>query len=156
MDDQRTFDHTPAALDQIAREFTEHGVAIVRDVLTQDERLQVVEAATSRRLMHYAIPLTDLRSGRYFLHELPQPVKKLAFLPTLVRIARRILGDNVALYHARVLINDRHCKEAVQPHQDLPYSHGLYNKSCTSSSRSRLISEAMVACNYGLIHTSMV
>jgi ectoine hydroxylase-related dioxygenase (phytanoyl-CoA dioxygenase family) len=78
--------------------------------------------------MHSTTPLADLRSGRFLLHELPQPVKKLSFLPTLVRRVRRILGDNVALYHARVLIKDGHFKEAVHPHQDSPYSHGLYNK----------------------------
>jgi ectoine hydroxylase-related dioxygenase (phytanoyl-CoA dioxygenase family) len=122
------FDQTSVDLDHIARELTDHGVAIVKDIFTQAERQQIVEAVTALREMHATIPLTDLRNGRYLMQELPEPVLQLAIFPTIIRMVRRILGDNVALYHARVLIKDRHCKDSVLPHQDAPYSHGLYNK----------------------------
>lgn len=115
-------------MQKVAGELRDRGVVIMKDILTPDEKAKVLEAKESLRMMHSTTPLAELRSGRFLSGQLPTPVKNLSYLPTLVRFAEHILGEDIALYHSRVLIKDRHFKDAVQTHQDSPYSHGLYNK----------------------------
>lgn len=69
-----------------------------------------------------------VRKNQFIHGKLVPPLGDLYKHPSLVALARQMLGDNIALYINRLLIKDAGWSGAVSPHQDIVYFHGGINK----------------------------
>jgi hypothetical protein len=68
------------------------------------------------------------RNDRFVSGIIPPPVGTIYQDSRLVRLARQLMGDNLALYMNRILLKDQRWAGAVGTHQDMPYFHGSQSK----------------------------
>lgn len=109
--------------------FRKAGVFVMRNAIPQP----VVKAWQEEWAPFYD---TRLREGRKvnsanpvsLSEQLPEKLASMYRDPVLVDIARKIFGDDVAMYHHRFVIKDRFSRGKVFLHQDSCYHAGHHNK----------------------------
>src|SRR5690349_21127000 len=88
----------PAIQSELARE----GFVVLRKPFGAPEMNQILAAAAEARGLE-----TEARQGRFYEGVMPPASANLYAMPTLVGIARQIIGDDIALFMQRFLIKDQ-------------------------------------------------
>jgi hypothetical protein len=68
------------------------------------------------------------RQARFVFGVLPEPIVSVWQHPTLLRIVKTLIGNDLALYMNRLLVKDEHWTGPIVIHQDMPYFNGGLQK----------------------------
>lgn len=117
-------------LEKIAAEYAASGYALVRGALSREEMKPIQEQWQRLRGPLQAGDKIDgvVRNNFYIHGKLPEPVGDVYRHPTIVAIAKRLLGPDVALYLNRLNVKDTAFTDLIHLHQDMPYFNGGSDK----------------------------
>lgn len=111
--------------------FKEAGVFIIRNAIPQDVIHDIQNEWT-----HFYTKLNEENSGRIvdknnfvnFADNLPESLDNFYKSDAVVKIAKEVIGENVALYNHRIVMKDKKSDHKVFLHQDFCYHIGFPQK----------------------------
>jgi hypothetical protein len=111
-------------MDLITQTLADDGIVFLKNALSPDELALLRRGADQL----HAAQHDAVRNARFYSGEWPPLLRDVQRWPTLLRIAREIIGNDIALFARRFLIKDSRFSGSVSAHQDCPYWHGTVNK----------------------------
>jgi len=104
--------------------YFDDGICLVKNFFDREEVARLLDGwkNITIRLDSPQDPLR--RDGLMVYGDLGDPLGTLYKHPALVDLARRICGDDIALYLNRLLVKDKNFYDPVHVHQDFPYFNG--------------------------------
>ena len=104
------------------------GVVLLKNALPKEDVLAWREAWRALKAEIAAGTSSAVRVDRFVGGDLGPVLDEVWRHPTLVAIAKALIGPDVALYLRRILVKDEAWNGDVGTHQDMPYFNGVLEK----------------------------
>jgi ectoine hydroxylase-related dioxygenase (phytanoyl-CoA dioxygenase family) len=117
-------------LDAVKESFTRDGYALVRGALSAEEMAPIqAQWERVREPLAAGQTIDGIRRDNFYIHgELPAPVGEVYRHPVVTKVAKTLIGPDVAIYLNRLNVKDRSFSDPIHLHQDEPYFNGKPGK----------------------------
>src|SRR5262245_10663629 len=115
-----------AELDRLHKDYERDGYLLVRNGLSAQEMAPIqAQWQSVRDGLRNGQVVDGMRRDNFYIHgKLPGPVGDIYRHPSILRIVKRLLGDDIALYINRLNVKDMAFHDPIHLHQDIPYFNG--------------------------------